>query len=129
MSTHGTLDLTSGQIAAWTHIWTITMFGGFHGAVHLILADQYDAPVYQTQTYRYGVDGTWIGTSDRNTAWFESMNPADTGRVTNIYIFQSWAPDSFQTILDRWVAAGSSVSQLATDVANVAKVFVQPKSS
>jgi hypothetical protein len=126
MATHGSLDFGTGQISAWTHIWTITMFGGFHGSVNLILADQYDAPVYGTQEHRYGVDGTWIGTSDRNTPWFENMNPADTNRVTKIYVFHSWSPDSFQTILDRWVAAGNSVSQLATDAANIAKVFSQP---
>jgi hypothetical protein len=122
MRTWGTLDLGSGQIAAQTFIQTITWFGGYHGAATVIFADANDAPVYQTQSYRYGVDGTMIGTSQRTTAWWEQMSPQDAGRVTKIYIFQSWAPDSFQTILDRWVTAGELIARLAGSVASVAKV-------
>lgn len=123
MHTWGTLNLGSGQIAAQTRIRTITWFGGFHGAAYVIFADANNAPVHQTRTYRYGVDGTWIGTSDRTTAWWESMSPESAGRVTKIYIFQSWAPDSFQTILNKWVAAGQSIAQLVSSVSSVAKVI------
>ena len=76
MNTHGSLDTASGTVAAMTRIWTITWFGGYHGSVHVIFADQNDAPVWQSQDHRYGVDGTWIGTSDRTESWFESMNPS-----------------------------------------------------
>jgi hypothetical protein len=78
--------------------------------------------VHQTRTYRYGVDGTWIGTSDRTTAWWETMTPTNAARVRKIYIFHAWAPDSFQTILNKWVAAGESIAKLAASVGSVAKV-------
>jgi hypothetical protein len=122
MRTWGTLDLGSGRIAAQTFIQTITWFGGFHGAATVIFADEKNAPVHQTGSYRYAVDGTAIGTSQRTSAWWEQLSPEDASRVTKIYIFQAWAPDSFQTILDKWVAAGQSLAQLAASVASVAKV-------
>lgn len=121
MRTWGSLDLGSGQIAARTRIYTITWFGGYHGASYVIFADQNDAPVYQTETRRYGVDGTMIGTSDRTTAWWETMGGDNAARVTEVYLFHAWAPDSFQTILDRWVAAGQSISQLVSSASSVAK--------
>jgi hypothetical protein len=123
MRTWGALSLATGQIAAQTRIWTITWFGGYHGAVDVILGDANDAPVYQTRTYRYGVDGTWIGRSDLTTAWWESMSPADAGRVTKVNIFHTWAPDDFQTIVNKWKAAAESITQLWTAVAPVAKIF------
>jgi hypothetical protein len=122
MRTWGTLDLGSGRIAAQTFIQTITWFGGYHGAATVIFADANDSPVHQTGIYRYGVDGTAVGTSQRTTAWFEQISPEDASKVTKIYVFQSWAPDSFQTILDKWVAAGDSLAHLAGSVASVAKV-------
>jgi hypothetical protein len=122
MRTWGTLNLGSGQIAARTRIYTITWFGGFHGASYVIFADANDAPVHQTETRRYGVDGTWIGRSDLTQAWWENMTPGDAGRVTQIYLFHTWAPDSFQTILDKWVAAGKSIAELAASAASVAKL-------
>jgi hypothetical protein len=122
MNTHGTLDRQSGRVAATTRIRTITWFGGYHGSAHIIFADTNDAPVWQSQDHRYGVDGTAVGTSDRTTAWFEAMKAGDTGRVTAYYLFQAWAPDDFMTILNKWVAAGKSVASLAASVASVAKV-------
>ena len=122
MRTWGTLDLGSGRIAAQTFIQTITWFGGYHGAATVIFADANDAPVHQTQNYRYAVDGTAIGTSQRTTAWWEQISPQDASRVTKIYVFHAWAPDSFQTILDKWVVAGESLAKLSVSVGSVAKV-------
>jgi len=122
MHTWGAVS-TGGQIAMNTRTRTITMFGGFHGSVTMIFGDVNSAPTYQTQTYRYGVDGTWIGRSDRTDAWWEQMSADEFSRTTQLAIFHAWAPDSFQTILDRWVAAGSSIASLAGSVGSVAKVF------
>jgi hypothetical protein len=122
MRTWGTLDLGSGLIAAQTFIQTITWFGGYHGAATVIFADENEAPVHQTHNYRYGVDGTAVGTSQRTTAWWEQLSPEQASRVTKIYIFQSWAPDSFQTILDKWVVAGESLAKLVGSAISIAKV-------
>lgn len=121
MRTWGQVD-AMGRVAATTRIRTITWFGGYHGGVHVIFANSDDAPVYTSQDHRYGVDGTWVGTSDRTEAWFEQMDASRYGDIHRIYIFQSWQPDSFQTILDKWVAAGKSVASLAGSVGDIAKV-------
>lgn len=78
--------------------------------------------MHQTQVRRYGVDGTWVGRSDYTGAWWENMSPQDAARVRKIYIFHAWAPDSFQTILNKWVAAGKSIAELTASVGSVAKV-------
>jgi hypothetical protein len=78
--------------------------------------------LHQTESRRYGVDGTLVGTSSRTTAWWEDMSVADAASVKEINIFHTWAPDSFQTILDRWVAAGKSIAELVEEASKVAKV-------
>lgn len=123
MRTWGSLDLAGGQIAAQTRTATFTWFGGYHGGTYVIFSDENDAPVFQTGFHRYGVDGTWIGRSDRTDAWWESMPAADTSRVSRHTIFLVWAPDSFQTILDKWVQSGQKVASLVGSVASVAAVF------
>jgi hypothetical protein len=122
MRTWGTLDLATGQVAASTRTRTVTWFGGYHGAVHLIFADGADAPVWSSPSHRYGVDGTVVGQSDRTDAWWETMKPADTPRVSSCYIFQGWDPDGLIAIIDRAVAVGKAVGELAREVAEVAKV-------
>jgi hypothetical protein len=123
MRTWGALDLGSGRIAAQTFIQTVTWFGGYHGAAYVIFSTTDDVqPVYRSQVYRYGVDGTAVGTSQRTSAWWEGMTPDQAAQVHTIKIFHSWSPDAFQTILDKWVAAGKSVAELAQSVGSVAKV-------
>lgn len=121
MRTWGSVDGGSGQIAMQTRTRTVTWFGGYHGSATLIFTDANNAPVYQTQSHRYGVDGTAIGRSDLTVAWWENMGPDKAARATTVSIFQSWDPDSFQTILNRWVQAGKSIIDLITEVANVAR--------
>ena len=123
MHTWGTLDRSSGQIAAQTRSRTSTWFGEFQGSVHLILADAHDAPVWASQDHRYVVEGTWIGRSDRTDAWWETMSSADTTRVNRSYLFQSCDADNFVPILGKWVSAGRPVAQLAAESALVAKVI------
>jgi hypothetical protein len=122
MNTWGTIAST-GQIAMQTRTRTVTWFGGFHGAVKLIAADANDAPTYQSESHRYGVDGTWIGTSDRTDAWWEDMGSDAAGRTTQVAIFHVWDPNSFQTILDQWVAAAKKLGELIAVIGDAAKVF------
>jgi hypothetical protein len=124
MRTWGSLDLATGQIAGQTRTATFTWFGGFHGATYVIFRDANDAPVYQTTSlHRFGVDGTWIGTSDRTDVWWESMLAGDTAHITAHTIFLVWAPDNFQYILDQWAQSGQKVASLVGSVGAVAAVI------
>jgi hypothetical protein len=122
MHTWGTISGT-GQIAMQTRTRSVTWLGGYHGAVRLIAADQYGAPTFQSQDHRYGVDGTMVGTSDRTDAWWETMSADAFNRTTQVAIFHSWDPNSFQTILDQWVQTAKKIGDLVTSVAGIAKVF------
>ncbi|MFI9172772.1 hypothetical protein [Streptomyces lincolnensis] len=123
MRTWGVLELRTGQVSAQTRTATFTWFGGFHGATYVIFGDANDAPVFQSGMHRYGVDGTVIGTSDRTDAWWESVPPADTARITCHAIFLTWAPDSFEKILGRWAESGEKVASLVSSAAAIAAVF------
>jgi hypothetical protein len=122
MHTWGAITLGTGALAAQTRTRTVTWFGGYHGGVYLIAADANDAPVWQSQNHRYGVDGTAVGTSDRTDSWWESIPVDHLGSISRLYIFQQWEPDSFMTILGKWVAASKPVGDLVIEAAAVAKV-------
>ncbi len=126
MRTWGSIDWGTGAVAMQTRTRTITMFGGFHGSAGFICRDVNAGPTFQTQDHRFGVDGTWIGRSDRTDAWWESMSTDAAARTTELVFYHAWSPDSFQTVLNRWVAAGQSVAQLVTAAVSVAKIFVVP---
>ncbi|MFT4217704.1 MAG: hypothetical protein QM619_11055 [Micropruina sp.] len=124
---HTRLRLTrsTGDLSGTNRTWTVTSLGGFHAGVCAILVDADDIPVANGHTplWRFGVDGKWIGRSDRTDALQYSISPDAAAQVAALKVFHTWAPDSFQTILDKWVAAGKSVSDLATDAGQVVKLF------
>ena len=124
METNAMFTRATGETTGGTTTETVTWFGGYHGAVYAVLTGQYDIPVPggQSPVYRYGVDGTAIGTSKRFDGWSFTLDPTRTAAVNNLHIFHIWAPDQFQAILDNWVAAGKSVAELAKDVAAIAAV-------
>lgn len=123
MRTWGSIS-TTGQVAMQTRTRSVTWFGGFHGAVRLITADRDGAPTFQSADHRYGVDGTWVGRSDRTDAWWENMGADAASRTTQVAIFHAWAPDEFQVVLDTWVRAGESLAKLVQSAGTVAKVFM-----
>ena len=126
MRTWGSMDWGRGAVAMQTRTRTITMFGGFHGSAGFICRNANAGPTFQTQDHRFGVDGTWVGRSDRTDAWWESMSPDAAAQTTELVFYHAWSPDSFQTVLNKWVTAGQSVAQLVSAAASVAKVFVVP---
>lgn len=123
MHTWGSIDSSNGTVAMNTRTWTITMFGGYHGGVHLILSNAAGGPTWASQEHRYGVDGTWMGTSDRTQAWWENAGPANVQNAARVDVFHSWDPDSFNVILQKWIQAGQQIGQLVATASGVAKVF------
>lgn len=124
METNAKFTRANGVTAGGTTTETVTWFGGYHGGVYAILSDVNDIPVPggQSPLWRYGVDGSMIGTSKRTDAWSFSIDLAQAPNVHNLTIFHIWAPNQFQVILNQWVQAGQSVGQLAQAVGAVASV-------
>src|SRR5262245_36234782 len=105
MTTWGVLRKTDGgaHIDATTRTRTITMFGGFHGGVNIIYSDAQGFPVGMSDTQSYGVDGTWIGRSDRTDYWSQDLPQDWATRVTKITINQFWNPWSLQDAVRKLV--------------------------
>lgn len=130
MATSAEFTFATGVIQGQTHIFTVTDLGGFHGSVTAILSDANQIGVLggESPVYRWGVDGRWIGVSDRTEDWPTASQPfsipvAEASSVVSLNIFHAWDPDSFQTILNKWVAVGQSIAELAQSASTVAHLF------
>jgi len=117
MTTHGAL-YGSGHIDAQTRTRTITWFGGFHGAVYLVFSDANGIPRGMSQTHVFGVDGTWIGQSDRTVYWAEDIDPSLAEKTTSLAVFHSWAPTDLQQRIERAIALATPILQLIKDIKN-----------
>lgn len=134
MQSAGGVTVQDGTLTGVTHTFTTTDLGGFHGGVVAFLIDSNDNPIpltprAQSMLHIYGVDGRWIGNSDRHDQWTYNFSSSDSARAVAVQVWHSWNPDSFQTILNKWVAAGASMKQLADDAAAIAKDYKQIVSS
>src|SRR5215831_19264979 len=121
MTTWGVLRKTASgaHIDATTRTRTITMFGGFHGGVNLVYSDAQAFPVGMSETQTYGVDGTWIGRSDRTDYWSQDLPQDWATRVTKITINQFWNPWSLQDTVRKLVDTVRPIVEIAQAVINL----------
>jgi len=121
MTTHGVLRKTSpgGHVDATTRTRTITMFGGFHGAVNMVYSDAQGFPVGMSDTQRYGVDGTWIGRSDRTDYWSQDLPEDWAARTTTITLFHFWQPDRLDDVVRRAVDMAKPVVDIIKDIVSI----------
>jgi hypothetical protein len=115
MTTWGAL-YGNGHIDAQTRTRTITWFGGFHGAVYLVFADANGIPKGQSQRHVFGVDGTWIGQSDRTDYWSEEIGPDLAAQTAKLAVFHSWSPNDLKTQIERAVAIAQPILDLIAQV-------------
>jgi hypothetical protein len=121
MTTHGVLRKTAygGHADATTRTRTITMFGGFHGGVNMIYGDAEGFPVGMSDTQRYGVDGTWIGRSDRTDYWSQDLSEDWARRTTSITLAHFWLPDQLDDVVRRYVNMTKSIVEIIQAVVNL----------
>jgi hypothetical protein len=117
MTTHGVM-LRSGHVDATTRTLTRTWFGGFHGAVQILFEDAHGITIGATDIYTFGVDGTWIGRSDRTDYWTEEVGTNVAGRTSAIHVLHFWNPIyvAIQNIVREAVNAARPVVDLMNDV-------------
>jgi hypothetical protein len=117
----------NGALNAVTHIWEVTEFRGFVGAVAVVLTDASKTPLWVSPTQKYGVDGRATGTSDRTENWTASVPAALLQQARGIAIVQKWDPrnvfDDIQAWLGGTAGAVHEVAQIATDVATIIKAL------
>ena len=114
MTTWGVLRRTDwgGHVDATTRTRTITMFGGFRGGVNMVYADAQGFPVGMSPTQSFGVDGTWIGRSDRTDYWSHDLTADEANRTTSLTIFHFWNPWSLQDQVAKLVAAVKPILEI-----------------
>ncbi|HEY0418442.1 MAG TPA: hypothetical protein VGC80_02880 [Acetobacteraceae bacterium] len=118
MTTHGVLRKTDqgGHVDATTRTRTITAFGGFHGGVNMVYSDAQGFPVGMSATQRFGVDGTWIGRSDRTDYWSQDLSNDWATRTTSVALFHFWDPDQLDSVVHRWVDMLKPVADLVKEI-------------
>lgn len=121
MTTHGVLRKTNpgGHADATTRTRTITMFGGFHGGVNMIYGDAEGFPVGMSDTQRYGVDGTWIGRSDRTDYWSQDLSEDWASRTTTITLAHFWLPDQLDDVVRRYVNMLKPIAEIIGAVISI----------
>jgi hypothetical protein len=73
LSIHGLLICT-------TKTWTAAHWEGFTGGVFVILIDGYNQPMGITHVQKYGVDGQYVGVSEREESWW-AMFPPELAKI------------------------------------------------
>jgi hypothetical protein len=118
MTTWGVLRRTDygAHVDATTRTRTITMFGGFRGGVNMVYSDAQGFPVGMSATMSYGVDGTWIGRSDRTDYWSQDLSPDWANRTTSLTIFHFWNPNSLQDQVSKLVAATKPIVEIVAAI-------------
>lgn len=117
MQTEGALR-ANGTIEASTHIFTVTLFGGFTGATQLLFVDADGIVIGASEIHTFGVDGRWIGTSERTVPWTEVVDPNVVARTAEIQVLQYWAPKwgAVKNIVDRAVEAARPAVDVIRDL-------------
>jgi len=123
MTTWGVLRKTASgahiDATTRTRTRTITMFGGFHGGVNIVYSDAQDFPVGMSETQTFGVDGTWIGRSDRTDYWSQDLSQDWATRTTKMTIFEFWNPWSLQDTVRKLVDTVRPLVEIVQAVANI----------
>ena len=105
-----------------THTWEVTDLRGFKGAVAVTVLDQNKSVIWTSSTQHFGVDGRWIGTSDRVDNWSDNVPATILPYVRYIAIVQQWDPNVVADI-SAWLAGlGNAAQQLGPIVTTVATI-------
>ncbi|MFY9531888.1 MAG: hypothetical protein WBC04_17820 [Candidatus Acidiferrales bacterium] len=101
---------SSGLLKAVTHTWEVTDLRGFRGAVAVALLDQNENALWVSATQHFGVDGRWMGTSDRTDNWSDNAPAAILPIVRYIAIIQKWDPNNVFNDIQAWLGGTASVA-------------------
>jgi hypothetical protein len=109
---------TSGLLDAVTRTWEVTDLRGFRGAVAVAVLDQNKAKLWVSPTHQFGVDGRWIGTSDRTDNWNATIPSEILPNIRYLAIIQQWNPNNVFNDIEIWL---NGIANVATQLANIIK--------
>jgi hypothetical protein len=84
----------NGRIDGTTRTWTDVRLAGFVGGVDVALLDANKNILYVTPLQDYGVNGKWLGGSDRTDRWNESIPAGVVDKVKGYLILHRTTPRS-----------------------------------
>ncbi|MEN3281389.1 MAG: hypothetical protein V7607_2529 [Solirubrobacteraceae bacterium] len=119
----------NGLLEVWTHIWCTKKLAGFHGGVVAIVADAAGNTLWPTSVdataKRYGVDGTWTGEPSSRTEKADFQVPGDVlAQVVSVQATAFlWPQNMLLKDLQTIAAAGKSISEIASAIGAIVKLF------
>ena len=72
--------------------------------------------LWVSPTQLYGVDGKWIGTSDRTANWSANIPAAILPSIRYLAIIQQWNPNNVFNDIENWL---NGIANVATQLANI----------
>jgi hypothetical protein len=115
VSTHGVLH-PDGRIDAQTRTCSVSWFCGFHSGVYLLFADAAGSTIGSSTMQVFGVDGAWMGRSDRTNYWGEEIDPDVTARARTLAVLHTGAPQVLQRTVERAIAGSRPVADVVAEV-------------
>lgn len=91
MRTTATFFPAEHRVAAMTRTWNAVKLTGFTGGVQLVFLNSEGRVIGATGLHTFGVDGTWIGRSDRTDYWEEYVDGPWLSQVAEVRAVHSHA--------------------------------------
>jgi hypothetical protein len=115
VSTHGLVH-PSGYIEAQTRTRSLSWFCGYHCGVYLLFADAAGSTIGSSTMQVFGVDGAWMGCSDRTDYWGEEIDPDVALHTRTLAVLHTGAPQVLQRTVERAIAGMWPIARVVTAV-------------
>jgi hypothetical protein len=115
VSTHGVLH-PGGHIDAQTRTRSVSWFCGYHSGVYLLFGDAAGSTIGSSTMHVFGVDGAWMGRSDRTDYWGEDIDPDVTARTRTLAVVHTGAPQVLQRTVERAIAGLWPIADVVAEV-------------
>jgi len=115
VTTHGVVH-PSGRIDAQTRTHSVSWFCGYHSGVYLLFGDAAGFTIGSSTMQVFGVDGAWMGRSDRTDYWGEAIDPDVTARTRTLAVVHTGAPQVLQRTVERAIAGWWPIADVVAEV-------------
>jgi len=115
VSTRGVMH-PSGHLDAQTQTRSISWFIGYHSGVYLLFADAAGSIIGSSTMRVFGVDGAWMGRSDRTDYWGEEIDPEVAARTRTLAVAHTGAPQVLQRTVERAIAGLWPIADVVAEV-------------
>jgi hypothetical protein len=105
-----------GHIDAQTRTRSVSWFCGYHSGVYLLFGDAVGLTIGSSTMQVFGVDGAWMGRSDRTDYWGEEIDPDVTARARTLAVAHTGAPQVLQRTVERAIAGSWAIADVVTEV-------------